>query len=233
MIQKILQAMKLKNTSAQKKSIPPLGADTNVLQQVTEFVHYAEFKRILDRVVNAHLQDKVKSIAILSELPGEGKTLLTAALAVGLSELLNSKILVIDTQTFAAPNSLTLDRALETDELPSAAKPTQKTLLVKADLLPMSRQQNKSKDGIVEYKINDLIQEYSSRYDLLLFDTSALSAKNRNNIDPWVIARHVDTNILVVGDETLKKNMSPSFNERRLSDKLKICGLIYNEGASS
>ncbi len=233
MIQKFLKALKLQNSASKQKLIPPLTAETNVLLQVTEFVHYAEFKRILDKVVHAHTNDKMKSIAILSELPGEGKTLLTAALAVGLSELLNIKILVIDTQTFSAPNSLTLDRALETDELPSAAKPTQKTLLVKADLLSMSRQQSKSKDGIVEYKISELIQEYIGRYDLLIFDTSALSAKNRNNIDPWVVARHVDTNILVIGDQTLRKNMSPSFNERRASDKLKICGLIYNEGASS
>lgn len=207
---------------------PVLPDDAFVLSDLKEYVHFSEFKRILDKVITAHAEDQLKSIAVLSELPGEGKTFFTAALATGLSEVLQARILVIDTQTFNAEGHLTLDRALEIDDLANGG-PTEKTLLVKTDILPLT---NLSQGKATEFRIGDVIKKYSDKYDLLIFDTSALSAKNRNNIDPWVVARHVDTNLLVVGRQTLRKNFSPIFFERKNANKLKIAGLVFNEGTN-
>ncbi len=229
MKKKIIDFLNLKPIK-EPLQIPRLSADTNVLAQLKEFIHYSEFKRILDKVVTHHLEHKTKSIAILSELPGEGKTLFTAALAAGLSELLKIKILVVNTQTFQAPNHMSLEHALEIDELFSGTKkPIQKTLLVNTDVLPASSLQE-AKTGLTEYKIGEIIEKYTKVYGLLIFDTSALSARNKNNIDPWVIARHVDTNLLVVGRHTIRKNLSPHFYERKSTNNLKIAGLIFNEG---
>jgi Mrp family chromosome partitioning ATPase len=149
MIKKIIQLINHRSSHVEKKAMPLLTPDTNVLQKVTEFVHYSEFKRILDKVVNVHTKDKVKSIAILSELPGEGKTLLCSSLAIGLSKLLNIKILIVNTQTYNAPNALTLDRALEIDDLHNPKNQPQKTLLVKTDILSINLQQNQPQQGIV------------------------------------------------------------------------------------
>jgi Mrp family chromosome partitioning ATPase len=210
---------------------PHLPEDASVLTQLKEFVYFSEFKRILDKIVIYRTENKVKSLALLSERPGEGKTFFAAALATGLSELLHIKILVINTQTFVADDALTLDRALETDELSSQrGGPILKSLLVNTDILPIESLQ--SGKGITEFRIGDVIKRFSESYDLLVFDTSALSARNRNNIDPWVVARQVDANLLVVGRETLRRQPSSELMERMKGQKLKLAGIVFNEGTN-
>ena len=50
----------------------------------------------------------LRSLAILSSLQGEGKTLFCAALALGYAEICQSRVLVVDTTTYHHPRSLIL-----------------------------------------------------------------------------------------------------------------------------
>lgn len=211
------------------KQMPTRDVDLpKVLQSV---VRFAETKQILDQVLQAQRDKKIRSIAILSELPREGRSLFSAMLAMSFGQLVRQKVLVVDCHTLRGPYSLSLERLLESDELGEEGRVEQvrKTLSVNVSLVRL-RDWAEQMETMAEYEVKSLMDGPGKNFDLAIFDTCAMAAKNRNNLDPIAIARRCDASILLVSRRTASRSMLHEIRERMRKEKLELLGIAHNEG---
>src|SRR6185295_2490579 len=71
----------------------------HVKPQLLDYVRFTEVKRLIHQVHSVQKKKGAKTIAILSLRPGEGKTFLVSALALGYAMLLKKKVLIVDATT--------------------------------------------------------------------------------------------------------------------------------------
>jgi Mrp family chromosome partitioning ATPase len=194
-------------------------------------VRFAETKQILDHLLSAQRERKVRSLAILSEMPREGRSLFTATLATSFGQLVRQKVLVVDCNTHRSPHSLTLERLLESDELAAQEKLEQvrKTLSVNVSIVRL-RDWAEGMETIAEYEVKSLMDGPGKNFDLAIFDTCAMAAKNRNNLDPIAIARRCDAAVLLVSKRSATRALMADIRERLKKEKLELLGIAVNEG---
>jgi Mrp family chromosome partitioning ATPase len=206
------------------------GPDADLPRTLQNIVRFAETKQILDQILHAQRERKFRSLAILSELPREGRSIFTAVLATGFGQLVRQKVLAVDCNTARSPHSLTLERLLESDELAGEkADQVRKTLSVNVSLVQL-KDWAEGMDAIAEYEVKNLMDGPGRSFDLALFDTCALAAKNRNNLDPIAIARRCDASILLVSRRSETRSMHSQLRERLRKEKLEVLGIVHNEG---
>lgn len=205
--------------------------EVDLPKAVQSVVHFAETKQIIDQIYHMQSDRKVKSLAILSEIPREGRSLFSATLALGFGQLVRKKVLVVDCHTVRGPYSLSLERLLEADELADDARDddVRKTLSANVSLLRL-RDWAEQRDAMAEYEVQNLVDGPGKHSDLVIFDTCAMGIKNRNNLDPIAIARRCDAAILVVSKRSGSRGMLYEIRERLRKEKLEVLGVVHNEG---
>src|SRR5258706_1278156 len=77
-----------------------------------EFIHYSELKQLAFKIEALQQEKAFRSLAVLSCLAGEGKTLFCAALAMAYVQTRRTSVLVIDTTTHQSEGSLVLKQCL-------------------------------------------------------------------------------------------------------------------------
>lgn len=206
-------------------------ADVDLPKALGSVVRFAETKQILDQIVHAQSERKVRSITVLSELPREGRSLFTAALAMSFAQLVRQKVLVVDCHTLRGPYSLSLERLLETDELGEEDRheKIRNTISPNVSIVRL-RDWAEQRDAVPEYEVKSLIDGPGKGFDLIVFDTCAMAAKNRNNLDPVAIARRCDTAVLVVSARSSSRSTMHEIRERIKKEKLDLLGIVRNEG---
>jgi Mrp family chromosome partitioning ATPase len=194
-------------------------------------VRFAETKQILDHLLSAQRERKLRSLAILSELPREGRSLFAATIATSFGQLVRQKVLVVDCNTHRSPHSLTLERLLESDELAEQEKLEQvrKTLSVNVSIIRL-RDWAEGMETMAEYEVKSLMDGPGKNFDLAIFDTCAMAAKNRNNLDPIAIARRCDAALLLVSRRSATRTLMHEIRERLKKEKLDLLGIAVNEG---
>ena len=83
---------------------------------------------------------------------------------------------------------------------------------------------------IAEYDVKSILDGPGKGFDLVIFDTSPMAAKNRNNIDPIAVARRCDASLLLVSPRTSSRSQLVNLRERIRREKLDLLGLMVNEG---
>ena len=223
-----------------KGGLRVLPNDAEIGADLTQFTHRGEFKRILDQVVVAQKTGQIRSIAILSELPGEGKTFFASALATGISEMVGSRVLIVDTATSSSKNSLKLVHSSGVPPSPvPPGKPGEADSNSSLNSMPNSssdtfhlHEWTDGKAEGAEYHVSSLIDHFKSVYELILFDTSAMAGTDRGSVDPVVIAHRCQASILI----TSARSLATADNKRReriQREKLDILGVVFNSGALS
>jgi Mrp family chromosome partitioning ATPase len=191
-----------------------------------DYVRYAEIKEILDRLVQLQKTENFESLAILSESDGEGKTFLTATLALAFTERQRKKVLIVDTSNADRRNAVPVPaRERNTKDLLSELLESS----FDVDIISLKDYKG-SKEIVDEYQIKDLFNLNREKYGLILVDTSALSRKNRNNFDPLVIAYQCDASLLVSSKNDAPEGSSSENKKRILGSKIKLIGMVYNQG---
>ena len=84
-----------------------------------------------------------------------------------------------------------------------------------------------------EYEIDQVTAEYAGQYDLVIFDMPALSARNRRNVDPWIVARRCDANVLVLGRSSLNRGVLRDLQQQLNEREIKLIGVIANDKTRS
>ncbi|HEY8280654.1 MAG TPA: hypothetical protein VIH99_13580, partial [Bdellovibrionota bacterium] len=75
------------------------GPEVDLPRTLQSVMRFAETKQIVDQILHAKRDRKIRSLAILSELPREGRTLFSATLAMSFGQLVRQKVLVVDCNT--------------------------------------------------------------------------------------------------------------------------------------
>jgi Mrp family chromosome partitioning ATPase len=187
------------------------------------FIQYAEFKRIFDNIERLLKINNIKCLSCLSYQAEEGRSLICSTIAIGLTEMLGYKVLIVD-----AGNPTSNWNILDIFENKNSEFQEQEGLV--HNLSPNLDGLQLSRITIVaqkaqEYRIQDIILEYKNKYDLILFDTAALNSSNRGNFDPWVIAARTDASIIITSNKT--SEMQQQFMTEPIL-KSKVIGIIEN-----
>jgi Mrp family chromosome partitioning ATPase len=223
--------------------------DTAINSRLQEVVHYSELKQLAYNIATLQQEKMFRSLAVLSFLPAEGKTLFCAALAMAYVETCRARVLLVDSTTIQNKGSLALrdcfngsDPMIEVISLADLRNGS-------SGLPPSPARYRADKEPVLESEvINDMPSmslsvfggtdlslikrvsaERSKQYGLVLLDTAPLSARNKNNVDPLLVAHMSDASLLVVSRKFLD---APNLNAslKVLKDPaLHLLGLVSNE----
>ena len=190
---------------------------------LSDYSRYSEIKQLTYNI--AALQQKEKGLnlfSVLSFFPGEGKTLFCAALAIAYADAFHANVLVVDTTTFQNKGSLLLEQCIgNTHPLIN---------VVSLDKLKSNTNGLETEKPDCDFSIAKIIsKEGLKKYGLVLLDTVALEAKNKNNVDPLLLARLSSASILIVSQALLK---APNLSARvKMLEEpaLHLTGVISNE----
>jgi Mrp family chromosome partitioning ATPase len=221
---------------------------TALHNRLQEYVHFSEIKQMAFNVAALQQEKAFHSLAVLSFYPAEGKTLFCAALAMVYAETCRTKVLVVDTTTFQNPGSLVLKECFngstpdvhvttleELRHVTGGAGPS--VVETRMDIGPALKAEV-VRDRTVSVTIpkgNDfslikkLSEDRSKQYGLVLLDTAPLAAKNRNNVDPMLVARLSEASVLVVSRHLLTAPKVSATLKELEDPSLHLIGLVSNE----
>ncbi len=186
----------------------------NTTESLQSFTQYAEIKSLLDRILHLQERDNFKTLALISEHDGEGKSFLAATLAYAYTRRKNKKALIIDTSNSGAEKIEAVKELLEQQS--------------HVDLITLREWEGGN--SIDEYQLKKLVSQSSQNYGLILVDTSSLFRRNKNNFDPLVIARQCDASLLVTSRSDLPTETSVENKKKLVDSGIKILGMVYNQG---
>ena len=198
-----------------------------VLASLYSFIGHTEIKRLMNQIYTSQRASFFKTVAVLSESAGEGKSFFTAALALAYSNMMRSKVLVINTVPDSPVGDLLLKSVVGVH---SEANGTDK--IARVDLITARNDVNKQQALGSDFQLTNYIDRFSRGYNIVFIDTCALTKANNCMIDPIIVAKNVDTSILVVSPKSLGHA-----SMRNMVGKLKRYGItplgaVYNTGVS-
>jgi hypothetical protein len=228
----------------------------NVKDVFFDYIKNPEFKRLLNKIALAQEVENFKSIAVLSEFSGEGKTFFISVLALGYAAFLKRRVLIMDTisqtrndsfyissvlgeESYAiedteVSNSGTID-LITTRNLKKQAQAF-KQIGFSSNLLenPDSVNGNGMCDyddelyDTADFQIGPFIHSLYSTYDLILLDTCALKEVSKNNLDPIILAHQADTNVIITTQDSLKKETLYKVHRELSKSNIRVLGTVHN-----
>jgi len=193
-----------------------------------DYIRNPQFKRLLNQIVTAQHNRQCKSVAVLSLFPGEGRTFLVSALALGFARFLNSRVLVMDMVKQANQRSLFFDRILgEQDSEKLHGKGLKQPGVI--DLVTsfnLEKDTNDSNDFIIRSYLDSIAEDY----DLILMDTCAIRGAGKDNVDPLIIARQTDSAILLTSKKSLNHEHLTELKRDLSRFKIDPLGTVHNQG---
>jgi capsular exopolysaccharide synthesis family protein len=159
-----------------------------------------QYRRISGLLHHAQESRGVKVIMVASAVPGEGKTLTAANLAMTLAESFQRSVLLIDAdlrrpsvhQVFRLPNKTGLSDSLHPG---SPGKVMSLRVSPQLTVLPSGPPTADPMSGLTSERMRQLISEGASRYDWVVIDTPPVALLPDANL----LASMVDGAVLVIG----------------------------------
>jgi len=217
--------------------------------RLKDLIHYSEIKRLAYKIIAQQQQKRFRSLAVLSSFPMEGKTLFCAAMAMAYAETSRASVLVVDTTTHQNSKSLTLKDCLDPsctqiEYLSLAERRTKSNGALSMPIdVHLARRQPSVEAEVVEGKaisvsvikesdhalITKVAEESAKQYGLVLLDTVALMARNKNNIDPLLAANLTDASVLMVSPKLLNASNLSACLKLVEDPALHLIGMVSNE----
>lgn len=207
----------------QEKLLALPAAPGATVQRLTA---WEQLRVLRARIVEAARDRDLRRILITSSVVGEGKTLISANLALSLSQLEDKRVLVVDgdlrrpalNTIFGRKVDLGLgDYLADGPRWPQAVIPLEPRL----DYLPCRPAAEQSVELLNRRRMKDLMDEACAAYDLVVVDSAPLSPI----ADTQVLLRLVDAAVLVV-----RAGVAPYPLARQAAALLepKLLGIVLN-----
>jgi protein-tyrosine kinase len=193
----------LKDGSRLKTIRPPRsravdhGLRARLVNTTSNAVSVEQYRRLAAVLHEAQEQSQLKSVMLTSALPGDGKTLTAANLALTLSESYGRRVLLIDADlrlptlhtVLGISNDAGLSEALRGDQLACVEFAPGLAVLTagKPGPTPLA--------GLSSNRMRHVVHECEERFDWVIIDTSPVGVLP----DAQVIGRLVDAVLLVIG----------------------------------
>jgi len=159
-----------------------------------------QYRKLAATLYYAQAERGVKILMVTSAVPGEGKSLTTANLALTLSESYQRRVLLIDADLrrpslhmiFQIPNMSGLGEALK----PGAAGALNPIKLTSnLSLVPVGERSADPMAGLISARMRELVHQESDRFDWVIIDTPPVGLLS----DAKLLAQMVDGALFVVG----------------------------------
>jgi capsular exopolysaccharide synthesis family protein len=159
-----------------------------------------QYRKLAATLYYAQAERGVKILMVTSAIPGEGKSLTTANLALTLSESYQRRVLLIDADLrrpslhmiFQIPNMSGLGEALK----PGAAGALNPIKLTSnLSLVPVGERSADPMAGLTSNRMRELVREETDRFDWVILDTPPVGLLT----DAKLLAQMVDGALFVVG----------------------------------
>jgi Mrp family chromosome partitioning ATPase len=184
-------------------------------------IHYAEVEAIYNQTIGTGY----RTIAITSAIAGEGKTTISQAL-VERAQLIGKKVLLVEMNTF--------NPALSDKLRATITQPLTENIIINIkskgySLLPAP----KNIRDVLHYREASLlinsINQWLEHFDCIIFDTSALTSLNQNNIPAEIICEACEGAILVVEAGKTPQSLIQESIEKFKIKKVNLIGSIIND----
>lgn len=205
--------------------LPKAGLD--VPKFLRAYVGYAEFRALVDSLSRAAEKKQLKSFAIVSEGSGEGKTFLAASLALAFALQRGQRVLVVDMTTFEQEGSLSLARLLDADASDLSVGAFMTTCEERIELVRVANL-NADFGSSTELRVREFREGPAKDFDLVIFDTCALDARNRRNVDPAAVARGAGAAVLVASPLSQRRESVNSVRARLQGAEVPLLGVVAN-----
>jgi len=184
-----------------------------------EYMRMGEVKRLVHRFDDELKKKGAHAVAVTGLDVGEGRTFLVAVLAVGSAFFLKKKVLVIDTSTQPHQGKMQLNRIFDEAHMNKAV-----------DVITPKASEDGTADA-ADFELKHLLEHYRDKYDLILFDTSAIHDASYHSMDPIIVAKTAGYTIM-----TLSKTSVASANFRKIRQDMQewgihVLGAVYNFGS--
>jgi hypothetical protein len=228
-----------------------------VREVLLQYIRQPAFKRTLQQVLVAQNTHDFRSVAVLSQFPGEGKTFVTSVLALALATFLGKRVLIMDTVSNSREESWFMESVLgdsgpnlsmhgridvltprnyaEEEISTNAADGTtvvsnERSLVAKPSIKLPALVGEESLSVGFDFKMSGLINAFRGGYDMILLDTCAMSAVTQNDFEPLVVAQQADAVLLVTSGQSLDEEVVQRIHAELSRAKIKLVGTIHNTG---
>jgi Mrp family chromosome partitioning ATPase len=213
--------------------LPALSAPYLANSRFYSYIRSSDFKRLLSQTSSLVDANQVKTLAILSSYPQEGRTFFVSALALGYAVLLKKRVLIVNTALRVRKDSLNIEK-IYFEELQHAPSVRDGQYIRAIDLMsPKMSTNDVSQADTVDFQIGRYISVYKQNYDLILIDNCAITVHDEKTIDPIVIAGQADASLLVTSDKSLQRGPLVEMKDLLTKWRVRVIGAIHNENNGS
>jgi Mrp family chromosome partitioning ATPase len=220
------------------------------------YLRLPEIKRLVHRIASTQNETPYKSLIILSEYPGEGRSFLVSLLALAYASILKSRVLILDTvsqtkQSSFHSSSIIRDLSFA-PEPPSgrdddsqfrgitgvdliATRSMQPSGIVASDNQTLRNGSSKTFQSsdvallqTAEFLMKPFIAALSPSYDLILLDTCAMNSVSGDHFDPLVLARQIERAVLLLSPSSRNRGTAQIIKKRLDQDGISLMGVIHN-----
>ncbi len=189
-------------------------------------------KTIRTNLQFSSIDEKVQSILITSSISSEGKSFITANLAIAFAQAGN-KVLIVDCdmrrgrqhKIFKIENELGLSNLLIDDVVKKHKKVIQKTAIENVYVLPMGIVPPNPSELLGSDKNKQLVQLLEEEYDIILYDGVPVGGLT----DSVIMAGLVDKIIIVCAYKQTPMELLQNTKKSLEPFKEKIAGVIVNK----
>ena len=232
--------------SNQNNNQKRLPKESNVKEIFFDYIRDPAFKRLLNQIIISQEEENFKSIAVISEYPGEGKTFFISVLALGLASFLKKRVLIMDTISQTRNESFYISSVLENEQVIQDEDSDDSNRgvidLITTKNLRRQAQQNKFLDydsktqsqdeqddyDTADFQIGKFIKSLTPSYDIILLDTCSLSEVTKVHLDPIILAHQADAAILITSKHSIKSDVLTRIKKELKSPNIRLIGTIYN-----
>lgn len=190
------------------------------------------FRTIRTNLLFTFMGEEKKIILITSSGPMEGKTFITANLAVALAQL-NKKVLIVEAdlrkpslrRLFANDSTPGLSNLLLKEKIDADHWPAKKTIIENLDLIPSGDTPPNPADLLGSERMERFLSLVREKYDFVLLDTPPASSIS----DALILGQKADGIIFVVRRGNVEKGILRDVLEKFSRMEAKLLGIILND----
>lgn len=188
-----------------------------------------QYRRLAATLHELQMQHSIKSVMVSSAVPGEGKTLTAANLALTLAHSYNRRVMLIDADLrrpavhalFELPNRAGLGDGLRNDAAPLPVVQVTSRLTV----LPAGRPDHNPTAGLTSERMRSIVDEATRQFDWVILDSPPVGLL----VDAKLMSSMVDGVVLVVGAGSTDYELSQRAIEEVGRDR--IIGAVLNRAS--
>jgi len=169
--------------------------------------NYAEFHRIREKIVDTLQRQKQKTVLVVSPHDDAGNTLLVSLLGFNTASFTDMKVLLVDLNMrrpqLHIPFGLKMEKGFT--EVAAGSLNWRETLkdsnLSGLQIMTAGSPVQELYRHVNQSLIEGLIHDMKEDFDLILFDSSPVLTRNRNNVDPVLLSAICDMALMLAQEK--------------------------------